>query len=739
MSKKNILTLVLLIGSLAGTAPAATLWFSQKAGAGSGSAVAGDLILNNGRVITNLSASGLSCIRTNAGDDLLYSIVWVSNDFNGDGTNDTLSFDLRVEGFTNSTYTYSTNAGQSSMTALGASSDVTAISNTWGVGGDYDVDAGQSLRFSVTNVQVSAPGCVGTFGGFTGVKVIESNGGHDHLLILGEGTGLDSKNFSTPDATYTFPAVDRFVVTGAGSFYEFAQWAVASMDFKFSVSNPTNPAVWDVTDYSEFVTGPGYRDEYPAQQSFSNYPAFSWDTVPRWLIIRKRTAYTAADINSMATNYQLIVFEKANQAGFSTIEEGILDTAARVRAVNPATKNIFYWNAWIHYGGYAANALYEPHAWEWSNHTTDSNGTEIIYMFKDLYYTHNYAVPEMRDWWVNTALSMAGNSAIDGVFIDKIGELDTGVFIDGVPASDYLKMMVALEQGLPEGKLNLGNTLRNERNNGARDFMEIEDGSYLERWNLPDPGSTPAQSTADSIAVSIQLMREALAKGKIILFKTSSPDEYAAATQSNMSAHVEYPLAIFLIVAETNGYFAYQAGVDATYPSWNWDASWMPEFRRPLGKPLGDSVRNGYVYTRSYEHVDVRVDISTGESLLAWDSVDSDGDGMPDLWEYRNFGGTTNAVASANPDGDAYNNQQEYIAGLNPNVFDTFAVSNFTVGANNSFKWNAASGRFYNVYWSSNLLNGFTLLGSNAPGGAFIDTNHAGAPKGFYKITVGLE
>ncbi len=717
---------------LAGVSPAANLWFSQKAGIG------GDnLVMNNGRVITNLAAAALSCTRTGISDDLLYSVSWSGNDFDGDATNDTFSFDLRAEGFAGSAYTYSTNAFESSMTALGASSDVTSISNVWGVGGDYDVDAGQSLRFSVTNVQVSVPGYIGVFGGFTGVRVIEPNGGNTHQLVLGEGTGLDAKVFSTPDAGYTFDAVNRFVVTGAGSTYTNSrEWAVTNIDFKFSVFNPTNPPVWDVTDYSEFATGPKYLDEYPAQQSFSNYPAFSWNTVPRWLIVRKRTAYTDADINSMAANYHLIVFEKGNLAGFATIEEGILGTAARVRAVNPATKNIFYWNSWIHYGDYAANAIYELHAWEWSNHTTDSNGTEIIDMFKD-YYTHNYAVPEMRDWWVNTALGMAGNSAIDGVFIDRVGELEEGVFIDGEPATDYLKMVVALERGLPAGKLNLGNTLRNERNNGNRAYMEIEDGSYLERWNLPDTGSIPAQSTADSTAVSIQLMREALSKGKIILFKTSSPDEYAAATQSNMAANVDYPLAIFLIVAETNGYFAYQAGVDATYPSWNWDASWLPEFKRPLGRPLGDPVKDGYVYTRSYEHVDVRVDISTEEALLAWDSVDTDGDGLPDLWEYRNFGNVTNAVATANSDGDARNNVQEYIAGLNPNLADAFVISNFQAGANRTFGWNAVSGRVYKIYWATNLMDGFILKGS-ALNGSFLDAEPQSEPQGFYKITVEL-
>jgi hypothetical protein len=74
---------------------------------------------------------------------------------------------------------------------LGASSDVTAIGNTRG-GGNYDVDAGQSLRFSVA-----------AFDGFTGVAVMEPNGGNSHLLILGEGTGLAGKEFDTPNKKYS--------------------------------------------------------------------------------------------------------------------------------------------------------------------------------------------------------------------------------------------------------------------------------------------------------------------------------------------------------------------------------------------------------------------------------------------------------------------------------------------------------------------------------------------------------
>jgi hypothetical protein len=72
-------------------------------------------------------------------------------------------------------------------------------------------------------------------------------------------------------------------------------------------------------------------------------------------------------------------------------------------------------------------------------------------------------------------------------------------------------------------------------------------------------------------------------------------------------------------------------------------------------------------------------------------------------------------------------------------LFDTFAISNFTAGTSNAFEWIAMSGRVYNVYWSSNLLDGFSRIESNALNGAFIDTNNPTKPEGFYKITVEIE
>ncbi|MDF7806348.1 dienelactone hydrolase family protein [Pontiellaceae bacterium B12219] len=89
---------------------------------------------------------------------------------------------------------------------------------------------------------------------------------------------------------------------------------------------------------------------------------------------------------------------------------------------------------------------------------------------------------------------------------------------------------------------------------------------------------------------------------------------------------------------------------------------------------------------------------------------------------------------TANPDGDAYSNGEEFIAGLNPGVFDAFEIQSFSNG--DTLEWDAVSGRLYNVYWASNLVDGFTLIGSNVVDGIYTDSESNA--QGFYKITVEL-
>jgi len=118
--------------------------------------------------------------------------------------------------------------------------------------------------------------------------------------------------------------------------------------------------------------------------------------------------------------------------------------------------------------------------------------------------------------------------------------------------------------------------------------------------------------------------------------------------------------------------------------------------------------------------------------------TDSDGDGIPDSWEEFHFGGSTNA----NPNEICANGintvREAYIAGLDPN--DPQSVLLAAPPSNNGkvLQWNAASGRVYSVYFSTNLMSGFQCLESNIPWTRASFTNSATEPSGFYIIDVRL-
>lgn len=88
------------------------------------------------------------------------------------------------------------------------------------------------------------------------------------------------------------------------------------------------------------------------------------------------------------------------------------------------------------------------------------------------------------------------------------------------------------------------------------------------------------------------------------------------------------------------------------------------------------------------------------EQPLEWDfgglgdaKLDTDADGMPDLWE-RNYFGTLSHTGGTNGDGDAWTDLQEYRNGTNPTVFDAPLFSVETgfegIGRNEAFTDNAA-------------------------------------------------
>jgi 1,4-alpha-glucan branching enzyme len=72
--------------------------------------------------------------------------------------------------------------------------------------------------------------------------------------------------------------------------------------------------------------------------------------------------------------------------------------------------------------------------------------------------------------------------------------------------------------------------------------------------------------------------------------------------------------------------------------------------------------------------------------------ADANGNGMADVWERFQFYPSASTVASANPDGDAFDNLAEFQRGSDPTEFDYPAMS--VVGAYNGWNWSARNMRY---------------------------------------------
>lgn len=82
--------------------------------------------------------------------------------------------------------------------------------------------------------------------------------------------------------------------------------------------------------------------------------------------------------------------------------------------------------------------------------------------------------------------------------------------------------------------------------------------------------------------------------------------------------------------------------------------------------------------------------------------LDADGDGLPDWWEQRYFGGIT----STSPEDDAASGASvldTYVAGLHPGRADArFAAA---IEPGRGLNWDRQPGRVYDIYWSDDLTD----------------------------------
>lgn len=374
---------------------------------------------------------------------------------------------------------------------------------------------------------------------------------------------------------------------------------------------------------------------FPAQAEETSVvdrlPSFSWARVPRYMHIRKETAFTPEELRYLAS-FPLITFEKGTGGkDCGSTEVATLAAARAVKALNPAAKVLYYRNVLVHYDGYAANAGLTNIANAFL--VGRDNNDKLV---RGRVQAYDLTNPNVREWWVANAKQVCADPAIDGLFLDgnvkvlepsyllgEIGKAKKEGVLEG-----YSAMVEATRRALGPNKLMLANVLRARFADSGKSRLRAFDGCYIEAFETT-VGKIPVE---DYVAKGIAAFQEAARDGYVIAFTAGLGEESGDEGKANEARtdeirtalkkkdaydrRFQYLLALFLICAEKHSYFCAHDGYDVKN-SREWRRA-RPEFERRLGAPKGPAVRKGYTYAREFEHASVFVDIEQENARIDW-------------------------------------------------------------------------------------------------------------------------
>jgi len=358
------------------------------------------------------------------------------------------------------------------------------------------------------------------------------------------------------------------------------------------------------------------------------FPEFSWDTVPRYMHVRKATAFTAEEIRYLAS-FPLVTFEKTTgRKDAGSTEKGTLRAAQAVKELNPRTKILYYRNILVHYTAYEADAALSSIR---GALLTDQNGN--IRLVRNTTPAYDLSNPAVQAWWLDHAKTVCSSRYIDGLFVDGNIKVLEPVYLrkqigntkKAAVERGYHGMMGKLHKTLGPDKLVLANIIRARFTKAGLEYLDYFDGSYIEGFEH----AIGKMSREEYMAKGIEAIQTAARKGKIIAFtmgmgkvrdtemgidEARSPVSGRAAVQQRFI----YALATYLICAEKYSYFLAQDGYGVDNGKSRFWMQSIPEYSRPLGAPKGPAVKSGWTYTREFEYARVLLDIQNQQAEIIW-------------------------------------------------------------------------------------------------------------------------
>ncbi len=360
-------------------------------------------------------------------------------------------------------------------------------------------------------------------------------------------------------------------------------------------------------------------------------PSFSWAKVPNMAHFGNDYGLTDDEISFLVKHFSLIVLEKTHgYKKYGSTEAGIMNDAIRIKAKNPDIKILSYWSASIncHRGRYESAKVFGAHP-EWALKDKEGN---IVYD-RNGWEKYDHSNPHFREWWVSSVVNVVNTPFIDGVFIDGLPQFDFSLQ-QNIEEFGFAKQK-ALEEGVMKSikeirektpkKTLMFNGLRWYKSmweNLAEHYFKYMDGVMIEHFTILSAKDMSLKNK-NTIAKNIEIIQQVSKKKKFVVVKGfpnfTWQDSLMMKKPFNELAQLAYkqlifPLATFLIAAGLNTYFCYSWGYKGEHGTF----LWHPEFDKPLGKPKGDAIKDGWIYTRKFEHCDVWVDIENEIVNINW-------------------------------------------------------------------------------------------------------------------------
>lgn len=371
--------------------------------------------------------------------------------------------------------------------------------------------------------------------------------------------------------------------------------------------------------------------EPPEVNANPNYPQFSWNKVPLYIHIRKNTAFTASELSYLA-QFPLITLEKSTgYTTFGSTEDGILNAASAIKAINSNAKILYYKNCVINWENYK-----EDEAFMKANPSAALTNTQgrVVTMSNGTTPFFDITQENVRNYWLAHVKKITDSPNIDGLFVDANIKVLVPSFFNALVGvtkqqairNSYFQMMADMKTQLSKNNLIIANIIRvrPEFTDSGREFLDYFDGSYLEIF---EPSLT-SKTYETYLAAGIDAVQKTAKEGKVIAMTLGVSDGSSGdgldpifgnltLTGEALTKRVDYLLALFLICAEKYSYLNLHDGYNSV-TSGLFNKPFFPQLERRLGKPKGSAVKNGFIYTRQFEFVDVTLDIKNKTSILAW-------------------------------------------------------------------------------------------------------------------------